>query len=501
MSVAIARPWFREALRRYGWLAAALALGAFCRFWDLTGQSLFIDEGFVFHISEHEPKDILRLVAYSDFHPPLFYLITHYLNSYLHWPRWDYRYFTSAFSLAGIAATWAIARRYFGETAAAVAAIVLALEPALIEFDRLYRMYAVLTALGAVSWWLLVRSSAAESSRWLWWTLYGITAVTLPYVHYVGALVVASQGLFALTGLRRMWPVLLCGLVAVVALVPWLWAIKIQYPNGGYVIRLDSPEFTWPHVIRASIAYGLPIDWMLKPAFDPIFSVVIMIIALAGTYLGRKSLLPFWFAPIIVQVVASLVTGKDLIIPRYLYVYVPAFCIAFGVVVAALAQTKYRVAGAALLVLYIGVSTMSVYDLIFVPFYQFPDWYEINTLMLPREHKFDLIVMDQGAEYWVVRDFSGFRNHQIEGPALPSDIDPTIAWLAGYPKRRVWYIENQPGFTDPGHRLQAALEKSRPALGRWRQARAFREDVVRVVLYGPRFASAAKKRVVRTASP
>src|SRR6202011_794647 len=158
-------------------------------------------------------------------------------------------------------------------------------------------------------------------------------------------------------------------------------------------------------------------------------------------YLGRKSVLPFWCAPIAVQVAASLLTGKDLVIPRYLYVYVPALCIALGAVVITLMRTRYRVAGAALLAVYIGLSLISVYDLVFVPFYQFPDWYGINTLLLQHERKNDIIVMDHGAEYWVVRDFSAFRNHQMQAPALPSDLDSTIAWLAGYPKRRVWYIE------------------------------------------------------------
>ncbi|MBV8339194.1 MAG: hypothetical protein JO343_04545, partial [Candidatus Eremiobacteraeota bacterium] len=103
--------------RAYVWLAAALVIGAFCRFWDLTGPSLFIDEGFVFHIAEHPVPELLRLVAYTDFHPPLFYLVTHELMRSVHWPLWSYRYLTAAFSLIGIAATWGIARRCFGDVA------------------------------------------------------------------------------------------------------------------------------------------------------------------------------------------------------------------------------------------------------------------------------------------------------------------------------------------------------------------------------------------------
>ena len=486
----------------YGWLVAALLVGAFCRFWDLTGPSLFIDEGFVFHIAEHAPREILHLVAYTDFHPPLFYLVTHSLMASLHWPLWTYRYLTSGFSLIGIAATWAIARRCFGDVAAAVAAMAVALQPALIEFDRLYRMYAVLVALGALSWWLLLRAIDARGRARLWWWLgYAVAAVTLPYVQYIGALVVASQGAFALTRIRQAWPALVAGVLAAIALIPWAWAVKVQYPNGGYVIRLNSPDFSWPHVIRASVAYGLPIDWMLKPSFDLIFSALVMAVLIAGLYLGRKTVLPFWVAPIVLQVVASLITGKDLVIPRYLYVYVPAFCIAFGAVVSALVHTKLRVLGAAIVVIYVGLSAISIYDLIFVPFYQFPNWYEINNLLLPREHPDDVIIMDQGAEYWVVRDFTAFRGHPMGTPALQSDLDPNIRWIASLPKRRVWYIENQPAFTDPTHKIERALESTRPVLGRWRQARAFREDVVRVVLYGPRFASPRKKSVVTTTSP
>ena len=481
---------------------AALIVGALCRFWDLTGPSLFIDEGFVFHIAEHPVPELLRLLAYTDFHPPLFYLGTHWLLGWLHWPQWQYRYLTSAFSLIGIAATWAIARRSFGDVAAAVAAMALALEPALIEFDRLYRMYAVLVALGALSWWLLLRAIDAQGrSRLWWWIGYAVAAIALPYVQYIGALVVASQALYALTRLRSAWPALVAGVAAVVALVPWAWAIRIQYPNGGYVIRLDSPEFSWPHVIRASIAYGLPIDWMLKPAFDLTFAALVMLLLVAGLYVGRRTILPFWVAPIAVQVLGSLLSGKDLVIPRYLYVYVPAFCIALGAVVAYLAQTRLRVVAALIVAVYVAISAISIYDLIFVPFYQFPNWYEINNLLLPREQRDDLIVMDQGAEYWVVRDFTGFRGHEMGTPALQSDLEPTIRWLDGYPRRRVWYIENQPAFTDPHRKIEQALSKTRPVLGRWRQARAFSEDVVRVVLYGPRFAAGRSKSVVTTTSP
>ncbi|MDQ6780430.1 MAG: hypothetical protein M3Z37_04660, partial [Candidatus Eremiobacteraeota bacterium] len=159
-----------------------------------------------------------------------------------------------------------------------------------------------------------------------------------------------------------------------------------------------------------------------------------------------------------------------------------------------------RLAAVTLALLYAGVAAISNYDMLFDQFYQFPDWYAVNVLLLQHATKTDLIVLDQGAPYWIVRDFTGFRNRQIGTPAIPSDIDWTVAWLRGYPKRRVWYIENQAYFPDPQLRIIKDLITTRPVLSARHQARGFREDQVRIVLFGPR-SRGATKRVVKTTSP
>lgn len=488
----------------YAWLVLALGAGALCRFWALTAPSLFIDEGFTFHISAYDPKSLLHAVAYTDFHPPLFYLVTHYLMHWLHWQPWDYRYLTAACGLVTIAATWGIARLLFGDTAAAIAAFAVALEPNLVQWDRLYRMYAVLVALTTLSWWLLLKAELSDGRRrWLCWAAYWVAAILLPYVQYLGALVVLSQCLYALVRRERCWPAFIGGAAALAALTPWLWAIRVQYPHGGLVLPLTSPRFSWPVLVRAVITSGVPASWVLSAHFDQIFCAAALVVLAAGAYLGRRTMLVFWLLPPVIQIVVTLVTGKDIIIPRHLYAYLPAFAVCLALICVRLLATRWRVAGAALALAYFGLSAVSIPNNLFVQYYQFPDWYAINTLLLVRGHKSDLIILDQGAEYWVVHDFSGFRGHQIDAPGIPSDIDPDIRWLEGYPKRRVWYIENQPFFTDNARRLQADLDRTRPRQGAWIQPRIFDEDVVRVVLYGPRFLPAAGRtnKVVKTASP
>jgi|GEM_PF-833246 len=488
--------------KTYGWLALALALGALCRFYHVTWQSLFIDEGFTFHISSFTPKDLLHAVAYTDFHPPLFYLITHYLMGWLHWQVWDYRYLSAAFGLITIAATWGIGRMLFGPAVAAIAALAVALEPNLVQWDRLYRMYAYLVAIATLSWWLLLKAELLSSKkRWLFWTAYWVCAVLLPYIQYLGALVVLSQSLYALTRFRRCWPALIGGVAALLALIPWYWAIRVQIPHGGLVIPLSSPRFSWPILVRAVITSGLPGSWVLSAHFDQFFAAAVFVIVGCALFLARKSMLVFWLLPVAIQVIVTLVTGKNIVIPRHLYTYLPAFAMCFAFLCVYLYNTKWRLAAAVLALGYFSLSAVSIPNNLFVPYYQFPNWYEINVLLLAKEHKADLIVLDQGAEYWVVHNFTGFRGHQIDAPGLPSDIDIDIRWLAGYPNRRVWYIENQPFFTDNNRRLQASLERTRPRVGSWLQPRLFTEDIVRVVLYGPRLTPARAKRVVKTTSP
>ena len=40
-----------------------------------------------------------------------------------------------------------------------------------------------------------------------------------------------------------MWPALVGDASAAIALIPWLWAIRIQYPHGGLVIAMSSSSF------------------------------------------------------------------------------------------------------------------------------------------------------------------------------------------------------------------------------------------------------------------
>ncbi len=488
------------ARRRIDWalvgLGVALLAGAYFRLWDLTAQSLFLDEGYTFMVAGKPWHDMIQQLVYNDFHPPLFYALTHIAIQTLHWQFWDYRYLTAPFGLLTIVAGFAIARRLFGDVAAVIAAIFIAVEPALVEWERLYRMYSVMTAVEAVSWWLLLIAREKEGrARWIWWIAYGATAVVQPYIHYLGAVNVFCQCLYALTNPKRLWPVLASGVTAVIALVPWSWAIRIQYPNGGHVAGTPNLPINWESLSRDVLAAGVRIDWGASDALQWGITAITLAVTAFVVWRYPRTILPFWLAVGAVQILATVATGKALVIPRYLLPVVPAVAIATAACVAYLLRSKLRVAGA---VAAVGIPAFLVTccaNIVYDPFYQFPDWYLVNLVVLQHERKSDAMLFVQGFPYVVVGDFTAFRGHPAAGPAMPEDLPYTFRWIDKHHADRIWYIENQFFYPDPRKTIKAYLDRTRKTLMVRSEQRASAGDVVNIILYGP----APAKRYERAA--
>lgn len=461
-------------------LMAALATGGLARFWNLTAHSLYVDEGFTFFVAGKSWQDMMGQIVYHDFHPPLFYVLTHFAIGLLHWPAWDFRYLTASTGLVTIVAAWAIARRLFGDVAASFAALLVALDPSLIEWDRLYRMYSVMTALAALSWWLLLIAQEKRGrAAFVWWGVYGIVSVAQPYIQYLGALNVLCQGLYALTDLRRTWPAIAWGAVAALALVPWLPSLRIQAANLG---GAGTASDWWP-IARDTIMTGTPAAWTHLPWYDFAFSCATVAIAILGVLRGRKTILPYWLAVAAIQLIVSFVGLHFIAVPRFLEQTVPAFLIAasaaFDILVSRVSRPIALAAGAAVPVLFL----LGSYNLLFDPYYQNTDWYLINSYVLGRERPDDAMLFVQGFPVVVVGDFTAFRHREVLGPVIPSQVPATIRWLDQHPKQRVWYIENEFFFVDPQKIIKAHLDGTRKPLLVVSENKARADDVVNVILY------------------
>jgi len=467
------------------WLALALVCGAAARFWNLTGSSLYTDEAYTFSLSALPVPSLLHTIAAHDFHPPLFYLATHYAMMRLQWPLWDYRYLTAAFGLLTIVATWGSARRMFGAPSAAIAGIVVALQPVLVQHDRLYRMYSVTVALSTLSWWLLLEiEHATGRKKAALLTCYALAVIALPYLDYLGAIMLLCQLAYVLTRTSLRAALIALGASAA-AFALWLPQLLQQVPLGGLALSRPALDRGLLASLRGAFAGGLPEGLVHIAGFDAMCALALASTAFAGASLSRRSPLPFWLAAIVIQIVASILLAKNLAyFPRYLLIDVPPVAVAFGLIVTTLAATRLKplciaaAAGATVLL------TMALSNTLFDPYYQFPDWYAVNALLLKYEQPGDAIVLDAGYEFLVVRDYTAFRRRDIVSFMNPSDFATVTRWLALRQHRRIWYVEHQNFYWDPHRAIAASLSASRPELLRWRLDKASPVDAVAVSLFG-----------------
>jgi uncharacterized membrane protein len=476
-------------------LAFALATGALVLFWRLTSQSPFVDEAFSVRIASQTVPAILQTVARQDVHPPLFYLLAHFAVTWLHWPVERYRLLTTPLCLFTIFATWALARRFFGDGAAFVAALVIALQPVMLPWDRLFRMYALLVPVAAASWLLLVKALAEENRRRraAYWILYAACAIALPYLQYLGAAVLVCQSGYALCDLQKRWPVLAAAAAACAALLPWLWAIRIQFPLGGYTGSSRPNVFD---VFSGLAVLGAPVGWIHQAWFSPAVGCAMIAVIIAGAVLGRATPLPWWLAQIAMQFVATLLLDKALAIPRYLLTALPAVAIAVGAVSAALIVSRIRVLGFAVAASFVVLEAVCASNLVLDPYYQFPDWNVVRAVVAANEKRTDVMVFDQAYPGLVVGGDATFVGHEMYGPNTVRDVDPTIRLADRHPSARVWYIENQWWYPDPGHRILRHLQTTRPEIRIWHQPRSDPANEVYVLLFGPAHRSGTGVRPV-----
>lgn len=333
-----------------------MLVGAALIFWRLTDKSLTPDEAFSYRQAIAPLPVLIHVAVYGDFHPPLFQLVFHYLNGWLHWPAPDYRYLTAPFGLLTIVATWALARRWFGVPAAAIAGVVTATMPMLVSEDRLFRMYVIVTALAMASWWLLMEAQDALGVRRRWlWLAYGAVVIAIPYILYLGAFVIVAQAIYALVRRGGALPAAGWAVAAALALIPWSWAIRIQLPNGAF----PGAAVDLTPVARAVLLMTPPESW-ISPGFDIAIGLAALAIIAAGCWIGRATPLPYLFIPLALQVVISVGLHRDLLIYRYVALSLPVFAIALAATAIWLWRSPARIAGALLVLVVLALNSVAL---------------------------------------------------------------------------------------------------------------------------------------------
>ena len=338
-------------------LLALLLLAFAVRVYALDAQSLWYDEAVTAQVAQQGLGELTRWTA-DDIQPPLYYALTAGWTRLTGSNEWALRFPSVACGLAMVALAYALGKRLFDQPAAWIAAFLAAIHPLWVYYSQEARMYTLLTALGMVAGYALLRVLSAHRSktrrqRLTWWAVFAVTAVALLYTHYFAAFLLLAYGLVFIlavvvpavgidagrAGRRRLLVEgAVIALFVFLAYLPWLpnvfrrfgidasyWQgalkleeairhIAISFTTGETMLEHEAIPLAWGIALLAGLCW-LALAWTAfrsKPA-----------LRLATVYVCFTLLVP-----IVAILVLSFRTPK--FNPRYLMLASPAFVLALA---------------------------------------------------------------------------------------------------------------------------------------------------------------------------
>ena len=325
------------------WLVPAIVIGTVLRLLSPTRLALWRDEAQYVAIAEFaEPTAILEFLYRHESHPPLFYLLGHYLGAVGGGVERAIGALSLGASVLAIVAAYWLAASAFSRLAGIIAAMGTAMSVPLVMHSVQLRPYALLALLFVAStaglWRFLSTGSRASLAVWLIASLLGL------YTHYATLLLLAAQGAFVAWSMIRSsgesfwrWRDLI-GATGALALL-WspgaLW-LSHQSRVAGYPAR-HPIEWDGPPRVLLSMMLDYPLELLLPmvlvlsfaarqvsayvsrgrqpirpavPARGLLFAVVpgFMVIAMLGNY--RSALLTPHVLLVVVPLAMVMIGGR-----------------------------------------------------------------------------------------------------------------------------------------------------------------------------------------------
>ena len=458
-------------------LCLSLAVGATLRFYHLGTQPIWGDEALtlqVYAVGAHA-RDVLANVWAKAFHPPLYFLIVHYVTA-LGASETTLRLPSAVLGIATIPIVYLITRRLFRVGAAGIAAVVVALSPFHLYYSQEARMYSLQVFLCAASTVFFLK--AWKSRHPLDYLLYAVATVSCLYTHIGTLLLVASQGAFvigsAFRDRARLVTWLLVFAVVLTAFTPWVMNFvsahrraagdsPIGFDRGGGLLQPAYALYTFsvgyslgPSVSRLHTASAREAvsDHLAAILLTAIVYGSLLVAGLLRAFRGNRY--AFWFLlvslalPFVLVITAATLPGLALN-ARYLMVAIVPFwiCLALGVQASLRLRATRLLPAAAVL-----IAAVSICDYYALPAYAKQDVRSAADFVNRAARPGDIVIIssvEMGGPF--IYYYTRFRVPYVGYPpgrgyvdekVLPTDLAHLIVG-----KQRAWLVLGRTWSSDP----------------------------------------------------
>jgi len=276
-------------------VAGLLLVGFFLRVFQLPDQSLWYDEGVSWYLTGMSLPDLTVWTA-NDIQPPLYYYLLWFWVRLAGTSEYALRFPSVCFGMLILPLFWLVGRRWLGRPAGWLALLLAVVSPLYVYYAQETRMYTLLTFLGLLGGYLLLRlvETGGRRPSGLIATAYVLSAVAALYTHYFAFFLLVAHALYVLyVWWRRGRQVVSATAIAiptaiVVLYLPWLPFLVTRYGvdtsywpgalNLGVVARQLFIAFSLGETVKEGVGIWLTLGYGLI--------LLISVAALLAT--GRK---------------------------------------------------------------------------------------------------------------------------------------------------------------------------------------------------------------------
>ncbi|MBI5649088.1 MAG: glycosyltransferase family 39 protein [Chloroflexi bacterium] len=320
------------------WLFIALLIAFALRAYKLDAQSLWNDEGTSIALASLSIDAIINGAA-RDIHPPLYYLLLHNWLVVSGNSEFAVRFFSVIAGVLTVAFTFRLARFFFDEEIALIAAFFAAFAPFAIYYSQETRMYVWALLWAAMSVYALAQilnsKFAIQNYELRIWLLYLTATIAALYTHYFAVTIIVFENIiFAIWWLtairnsqfaiRRLAHWLIGQLIIGALFLPWVLFAGNQLAAWPSISEpFDLQTLLWRVVNVFSVG--------IKPDADSASAVaiafaILFVIGLLPMRAARSGIVTFalWaIVPVGVMYVVSL--ARPAYNPKFLLLALPAF--------------------------------------------------------------------------------------------------------------------------------------------------------------------------------
>ena len=288
--------YFQKFLHRPYWALGTIGIiGLILRLINLSAQPLWGDEVLSLDIATYIPNlhQMLRYLAAVEVHPPLYYIMLHFLIAAGYGSGLAAKVLSLIFGLGCIIATYFLAKQIFSDKVGLIASLIVAVMPFQLEFSQEARPYIIFCFFGILASMGVWQYFRTQKRKYL--VLYVAANIVGMYLHYSYIFILVSLAVWGFVEICSkpnykkelgIWisANALIGLAFSFWLVPFLMKIILgQYDIFGWV-RVEN-GFRPSVLLETSLSHLI---WLTK--HQGVSNLVIFIVFLAKSLLAISAI-------------------------------------------------------------------------------------------------------------------------------------------------------------------------------------------------------------------